>query len=317
MSKKNKVIDYLFEDPEVPHQKFALVSIVGPHMPQECDVWGLKVRGVADTIDKAKAMTQKLMRIDNDYDIYTVEVGKFFPLAIEPNQVGNIEYQNDQLNALVKSYLENREIANQEWNKRKNEMIKEAIKEGKNQEELANKPEHPVAVLQRIKDYEGRITSIKEDLESIMEDLNASKHKFTTYTEEERQLAEDELNSAVKNVVQEHGSGNKDVSIEEVRDKLMSLQPESSDERDPVHNLLEEMKALEEELNELETLRNTVSESTSPAIYKRVNKNITDVQQKIEQTKEKLNNTEMVNKFINSNYKQSQYNYLEENNARN
>ena len=44
MSKgKGKVIDYLFEDPEITNQKYALVSIVGPHMPQKCDVWGLKV----------------------------------------------------------------------------------------------------------------------------------------------------------------------------------------------------------------------------------------------------------------------------------
>ena len=47
-----KTIDYLFEDPPLATQKFALVSIVGPNMPQKCDIWGLKIRGVAGTIDE-------------------------------------------------------------------------------------------------------------------------------------------------------------------------------------------------------------------------------------------------------------------------
>lgn len=42
----SKTIDYLFEDPPITGQTYALVSIVGPHMPQKCDVWGLKIRGV-------------------------------------------------------------------------------------------------------------------------------------------------------------------------------------------------------------------------------------------------------------------------------
>ena len=109
MSNKNKSIDYLFEDPEIPSQKYALVSIVGPHMPQKCDVWGLKIRGTTDSVDKAKTLCKRLLRLDNNYDIYTVEVGKFFPLAVEPNEISDIEYQNDQLNTLVKSYLENKE----------------------------------------------------------------------------------------------------------------------------------------------------------------------------------------------------------------
>ena len=92
-----KTIDYLFEDPEIPNQKFALISIVGPHMKQKCDVWGLKIRGVSDTLEKAKTQCQKLLRIDNDYDIYTVEVGKFFPLTVEPNQISDVEYENKHM----------------------------------------------------------------------------------------------------------------------------------------------------------------------------------------------------------------------------
>ena len=114
-------IDYLFEDPPVSGQNYALVSIVGPNLQQKCNVYGLKVRGVADSLDRAKTMAQKLTKIDPDFDIYTVEVGKFFPLDVNPMELSNVEYQNTQLNELVKNYLENRENANVEYEKRKND----------------------------------------------------------------------------------------------------------------------------------------------------------------------------------------------------
>ena len=114
MSKVNKTIDYLSEDTPIPSQKYALITIVGPHMRQKCDIWGLKIRGVADSMENAKALAQRLMKRDKDYDIYTVDVGKFFPLNIKPTDVNNIEYQNEQLNQLMKTYMENRELANDE-----------------------------------------------------------------------------------------------------------------------------------------------------------------------------------------------------------
>jgi hypothetical protein len=189
MSNKSKSIDYLFEDPEIPSQKYALVSIVGPHMPQKCDVWGLKIRGTTDSVDKAKSLCKRLLKLDNNYDIYTVEVGKFFPLAVEPNEIGDIEYQNDQLNTLVKSYLENKESANEMWHKRKIEMIDQAVKEGKNQEEFSNKPEHPISILQRIRNYEDSITETERSLETLKNELEASREKFSFYTQEERENA--------------------------------------------------------------------------------------------------------------------------------
>lgn len=179
-------IDYLFEDPPVQNQQYALVSIVGPHMNQKCDVWGLKVRGTAESLDKAKELSQKILKIDNHYDIYTVEVGKFFPLAVEPTQINNVEYQNEQLNNLMKSYLQNKETASDFWHKRKNDMIQEAIKEGRSQEE---KPEHPVAVLHRIQSYGDTIQQMKENLLELEKELESSNNKFALYTEDEREEA--------------------------------------------------------------------------------------------------------------------------------
>jgi chromosome segregation ATPase len=276
-----KNIDFLFEDPEIQGQRFALVTIVGPLMPQKCDTWGIKLRGVADTIEKARTMSQKLMKIDNNYDIYTVEVGKFFPLAVEPNAVGSIEYQNSSLNQLMKSYLENKELANEHWHERKNEMIQQAIKEGREQE---SKPEHPIALMQRIKNYEEKVKELKASLASAEEDLQKAKEKFAGYTEEEKAIANNELENAIASNLNDATKDN----IEEVRKQFMS-ELSVSPEGCKVESLINELKKHESEL----------LDAKDAAL-------IPEIEDKISNLKEKLANQSMVNAYINSNYKDSE-----------
>lgn len=311
---KPKNIDYLFEDPVIPTQKFALISIVGPHMPQQCDVWGLKVRGTADSADNAKSMAQKIMRIDNTYDVYTVEVGKFFPIAVEPNAIGNVEYQNNQLNELVKTYMENKELADEHWNTRKNEMIKEAIREGKSQEELTNKPEHPIAVLQRIKNFEQSIDKVREDLAALESDLQFSKTKFSSYTDEERELANNELQSAIESnlvVVPEDS----ELSLTEIRDKIIEDLEGEILEEIPTSNVVDsqirELQEREDELAELNELKSSMDQFKSPHVYNRLLANITECQNSISKLKSQLTNTNVVNDYINASYSNSQYDYLQ------
>jgi DNA repair exonuclease SbcCD ATPase subunit len=305
MSQGN-TIDFLFEDPEIPSQKYALISIVGPHMKQKCNVWGLKIRGVADTIDAAKNLCKRLLRIDNNYDIYTVEVGKFFPLNVDPLQIDNIEYQNDQLNTLIKSYLENKNNANELWHKRKIEMIEEAINEGKNQTEFANKPEHPIAVLQRIRNYEDAIIEAEKSLQSLRNDLEKAQDKFNNYTQDERELALKEFDSA-KVVAQEEP---KSFSVEEIRGEIeKEINNINIEETLPIEETLNRMKLLEEELVELQYLKNSLSSSSTPKVYDKIQKSISNVESELKTLKVKLNDSNSVNNYINNNYQNSQYNF--------
>lgn len=319
LQKKEKLLDYLFEDPPLQTQKFALVSIVGPNMPQKCDVWGLKIRGVAGSIEEAKKLSQKILRIDNNYDIYTVDIGKFFPLVVNPLEINNVEYQNEQLNTLIKNYLENRETANDFWHKRKSEMIQEAIKEGKNQEELSNRPEHPIAVLQRIQNYETTILEIQENLESFKRDLQLSKDKFESYSEEDRKIAQNELKNAIDNNLESLTVENKqtEISVEEVRSQLLNdfnLELNRSDSNTQVDNtqddninlVLDKIKNLEKELQEMISFKNSIIQSSAPSAYKRVEQNIKEIEDELSNLKTQLNNKELVNYYINENYENPQ-----------
>lgn len=320
VEKKEKVLDYLFEDPPLANQKFALVSIVGPNMPQKCDIWGLKLRGVAGTIEEAKRLSQKILRIDNNYDIYTVEVGKFFPLVVNPLEINDVEYQNDQLNKLIKNYLENRETANEFWHKRKSEMIQEAIKEGKNQEELQNRPEHPIAVLQRIQNYEKTILEIQENLQNLQNDLQLSKSKFESYTEEEREIAQKELKTAIESNLESITVENKqtEISVEEIREQLLNdfnlelneatnanttnNNHNKEDNNENITSVLDKIKNLEKELEEMINFKNTIIKESAPSAYKRVEQTTKEIETELSNLKSQLNNKELVNSYINENY---------------
>ena len=301
---KNKVIDYLVEDPPIPTQKYALISIVGPNMRQKCDVWGLKIRGVADSLDSAKALTKKIMRLDKDYDIYTVDVGKFFPLAVEPYDVSNVEYENEQLNMLVKSYLENKEKANEHWHQRKQEMMKEAIREGQleGQKELADKPEHPIAVLQRIKNFEQSINDMNEKLESLRSDLQLSKDKFSAYSQEERELADNELKKAIQNNVEESNqTDNVQKRIEDIRNEIMNELDENKFEENSynIDSILKELKLIDTEMNEI-----------SPSVFNHLNSQLNKLELSKSDLTQKLNQTNSINNFINSNYQSGAHDSL-------
>jgi DNA repair exonuclease SbcCD ATPase subunit len=297
----SKHIDYLFEDPEIPTQKFALVSIVGPHMKQKCDVWGLKIRGVAESIDTAKNLCKRLLRIDNNYDIYTVEVGKFFPLNVDPLQVQDVEYQNDQLNTLIKSYLENRQNADELWHKRKAEMIEDAIKEGKNQEEFANKPEHPISVLHRIKNYKDAIEETNKTLNQLQKDLQYAEIKFDKYSQEEK----DEALQQLQNIKKQNELNTQSFSVEEVHKEI----EQEINSENTLENIITKIKSFEDERSELLIVKQQLSQSSSPKVYDRIQKSLLEIDDQINELKQKLNDKNLVNNYINENYPNPQYNF--------
>jgi hypothetical protein len=315
MSKVTKTIDYLSEDTVIPSQKYALISIVGPHMKQKCDVWGLKVRGVCDSLDAAKVLTKKIMKYDKDYDIYTVDVGKFVPLSVEPYDVSNVEYENEQLNSLVKGYLENKELANEHWNSRKQEMMKDALRDGRSesQQELSNKKEHPVAVLQRMTSFEDKMKELQEQMDDLTSDLTLTKDKYNSYTDVERQLANDELKSAIKTVTHESKDVVVEQTIEEIRSEIMKDSEfivESESKNENVEDILKRLQNLELEIADLTTTLSLVDESTTQSVHTRLTKNLEEVLESKRLLKEKLVNAESINNYINSNYKDSNHDGL-------
>lgn len=306
MSKdKGKVIDYLSEDLEISGQKYALISIVGPHLPQKCSVWGLKVRGVADSVEEAKQMTKKIMKFDNMYDIYTVSVGKFFPLTIEPYDVKEVEHNDEKLNELMKSYLKNREDANAHYHKRKQEMMEKAIREGtkESQAELANKPEHPIAVLQRKQNFEEKAAELREQLVILEKDLELTVEKYSGYTEEERVAAEEEVRKALENQ-----KSQKTIEPSVVEDSFSNIKDEIANElkaeqqEHPLKSVLDELNVVETDIKEVYNTLSEINKVDSPNAFERLSNKLDTLEAKREELKLKLQNKNLVNEYVNKGF---------------
>jgi hypothetical protein len=176
-----KKIDYLSEDKPIPSQSYALVSIVGPGMKAKCDVYGLKIRGICGSLDEGKAMSKNIMEYDNMFDIYTVPVGKFFPLDVSDDKSVPVEYQDEELNKLMKSYMESTQNANKQWKEQQEVNVKKA------QEPKSQEKEHVYTVYNTILNVKAEIEKIEKELREKHERLVQEEQRMTNeYTTEQR-----------------------------------------------------------------------------------------------------------------------------------
>lgn len=286
-------IDYLFEDPQIPSQQYALVSIVGPHMPQRSDVWGLKIRGTCDSLDSAKNMSARLNRIDPDFDIYTVEVGKFFPLEVEPSQLNDQIHADEKLNELVKNYKENRESANEEFLRRKNELVNRAIEEGKQKGE--NSKEHPISVLDRLKKLRNQKSEMEKNMKELEQLLQETETKYSEFSDEQKENAQEKLETVEKQV--------------ETAMKLENTDS-TSDVSKQVSKITQELEKTTNELQELKLNKLKQDSGEIPKSNRDFDSEIAELEKITEDLRQRLNDKDLINEFVNSNFSNSNYKHL-------
>ena len=68
---------------------------------------GVKVRGVCGNPKEAELKAKKLQNKDKYHNIFLADVGKWTPWDPQPHEVTDQEYNNDQLNNLMRKYKEN------------------------------------------------------------------------------------------------------------------------------------------------------------------------------------------------------------------
>jgi len=141
-------IDCLDVDTPILGQSYVLLSFISPEGIMNCDIRGLKVRGTYPTYDMATKAAKKLRDTDKYHHVFIGEVGKWLPWDPSEKQVEEENYKDkdlndimkkahetemrakqqrklDDLNELAGRHRENIDKGTQEYNKRKNDMIKE------------------------------------------------------------------------------------------------------------------------------------------------------------------------------------------------
>ena len=79
---------------------------------------GVKVRGVYGNVKEAELKAKKLQTKDKYHNIFMAEMGKWTPWDPQPHEVKDQEYNNDQLNTLMKKYHENEDAREQFFEER-------------------------------------------------------------------------------------------------------------------------------------------------------------------------------------------------------
>jgi hypothetical protein len=197
-------IDWLDEDSIISNQKFFVLSYL---VPKDHKTPMVKVRGVYSTIDECKSRIKKLQQVDKYFHMFICEVGKWGALMTQ-SELDNIEsldveYQNSQLNEIMKKYKENKEQSNIHFEERKERMKQQAEEEGtvEGQLKLKNKKEHPIAVKMRIKESEEAITELTRQIEELkLKKDNATVKLEIEYTKDEVEKGEEEFSNHEKNM---------------------------------------------------------------------------------------------------------------------
>lgn len=122
---------------------------------QTC-IRGLKVRGVYDTIEEAKARSEKLRKLENNkFSIFVAQVGCWCPWSPNPEEITDQEFAETELNTLMHKYQEN--LDNKaEFFKSRHDDMRLAIKESEKQKQLASslEQEDPWIAKQKTQDDE-------------------------------------------------------------------------------------------------------------------------------------------------------------------
>jgi len=91
---------------------------------------GLKVRGCYETLREAQVRAKVLQKTDPNFHVFVGQVGYWLPWDPEADHIEDQEYQEEQLNELVKGYKEQAQKRDEFYEERRRELSSAAKEEG-------------------------------------------------------------------------------------------------------------------------------------------------------------------------------------------
>ncbi len=99
---KNEYDSFIIEN------KDKMETVFNEENKNQTSVRGLKIRGVFDSYQEAEARSKLLQKLDSNHNIFIGQVGYWLPWDPDPNKL-NSEYQEEELNNLMKEYNKNQQ----------------------------------------------------------------------------------------------------------------------------------------------------------------------------------------------------------------
>lgn len=96
-------------------------------------VRAIKIRGVFDTVEEAKEKCNDLRDFDKGlFNIYVASVGYWCPWSPNPDEIADSVYAENQLNSLMKKYVENSKMRDKIYHERFDNMTSRPEDDNKN-----------------------------------------------------------------------------------------------------------------------------------------------------------------------------------------
>jgi len=108
----------------IPGQNYALINVVSPKSNQKNADCGVKIKGVFATLEEAKQYSQKINKIDPTFDLFVVELYKWFPVPPSIEDIQDQKFQDDKLNNIIESHKQEQLKAKEFFEARKEELMK-------------------------------------------------------------------------------------------------------------------------------------------------------------------------------------------------
>jgi len=173
--------DYLDEDPIIPSQCWALVSVISPATVKtepgfNWDIRMLKIRCVCETDDQANKMAEHFHKIDPYHHVFKMRMGRWGCFDDRDDCAEEIDYGDERMNTMMKSFKDQQSKAEEYETERRVNAKKNAVKHQKMLEERRKKQERKA--VKKINSTTDRIVAS----ELVTENVNAMQN-----------LSEDEL----------------------------------------------------------------------------------------------------------------------------
>jgi len=221
--------DYLDEDPSIPNQLFACISIFTPNSVKTPEgdvvdtghrVRAFKIRGVYSSYEKAQKRCEDIKKFDKYHHVFVGDVGKWLPWDDDASNAEEAVYAEPKLNEMMKSYQESQAKAAEYNEERKIQAHANAMKKKKEEAKKAKEEEVAKAV-----DTDGLNNDIetKNIIESNI-NANASSLTQTELIEDQEKL--NELSEKVKQDQEQLNKeqdvvANKEQTINKIDDELV------------------------------------------------------------------------------------------------
>ena len=172
-------VDYLTEDTFLPSdQKFVCISFL-TDSEKKTTLSGIKIRGVFSNYEVACAHAKKVQSIDPYFNVFVGDMGKWLPFDPNPDSeaVKESEYQNDQLNNIMKSYVENQEKAKVFHEQRKTELMRQSVIDNISTKQTVRKETEDKLSEAKASDKKEDVESLETNLKNIDEQIKQFEKK--------------------------------------------------------------------------------------------------------------------------------------------